>query len=68
MLQDERNELKRECKILREKCKDNDYVSNTNMDLMKKMRGLQEQLYSEQDSSREKLRALREVCDNRRLR
>ena len=63
MLQDERDELKRECKILREKCKDSDYVSNTNMDLMKKMRGLQEQLYSEQDSSREKLRALREVCD-----
>ena len=64
MLQDERDELKRECKILLEKCKDSDYVSNTNMDLMKKMRGLQEQLYSEQDSSREKLRALREVCDS----
>lgn len=61
MLQDEREELKRECRILREKCKDNDHISSTNMDLMKKMRTLQEQLYNEQDSSREKLRNLREV-------
>lgn len=61
MLQDERDELKRECKILKEKCKENDHISSANMDLMKKMRAMQEQLYNEQDISRDKLRKLREV-------
>ena len=61
LLQDERDELKRECKILKEKCKDNDHLSNANKDLMNKVRTLQEQFYNEQDSNREKLRKLREV-------
>eukprot|EP00794_Sanderia_malayensis_P014323 gene14323-15812_t len=60
LLQDERDELRRECRILREKCKEADYLNTTNMDLMKKVRNLQEQLYNEQDSSREKQRSLKE--------
>ena len=61
MLQSERDDLKHECNILKEKCKDIDHLNNTNMDLMKKIRALQEQFYNEQDSNREKLKKLREV-------
>jgi len=66
MLQNERDDLKRECNILKEKCKDIDHLNNTNMDLMKKIRSLQEQFYNEQDSNREKLRKLREELESER--